>query len=130
MWKSMLLILAILSISASCNKNGSSGESANNENNIENNRAKITADNPFEGQPNEFCTVIRRVPGQEIGESEDAYCLIDVCLDEDETTIYSINLGTIEEPVLAAYKLIKVFETPQAALEYAGQFSIVDVVME
>ncbi len=118
----------VLSIAASCNRNnsgnGNSGAAAAD------NFSKIDATAPFEGQPNNFCTVIRKVAASELGKEQDCICLLDVCLDEDETPVYSVNLGTAEEPVLAAYKLIKIFDSRQEALSYAAEYQIVDVVID
>ena len=89
--------------------------------------ARITVEEPFAGQPNEFCTVIRMVAGYEIGEETDKACLLDVCLGDDESSPLAINLGDAEQPVMAAYTLAHVFESPEAALAYGLTHGIVDV---
>lgn len=121
----LLLLLAITSLAASCHRSGSDETS-----DVVDNTATITADDPFKGQPNTFCTVIRRVPAQEINRDSSMVCLLDVCLDDEEIPVYSINLGTNDDPVMAYYKLIKVFESPAEAMVYAVEFGIQDVLID
>ncbi len=121
----LLLLLAITSLAASCHRSG-----GDNASDFADNTARITADAPFEGQPNTFCTVVRKVPGQEINRDSSMVCLLDVCLDDDETPVYSINLGTKDDPVMAYYKLIKVFESPSQAMVYASEYGIQDVLID
>lgn len=121
-------MLILISLAGSCNRHEGSSDDAVETGAALRNMAKISADDPFEGQPNEFCTVIRMLPASDIGSKTDQYCLLDVCLDDDETTILSIDLGDGEEQIIAAYKLIKVFETTDEAKQYASQHNIVDVL--
>ncbi|HCK21220.1 MAG TPA: hypothetical protein DHW15_03385 [Bacteroidetes bacterium] len=125
----ILVFSILLSLAASCHRGGDSN-SGSTMPSVGDNLSKISADDPFEGQPNTFCTVIRKVAAAELGKKQDCICLLDVCLDEDEAPVYSVNLGTAEEPVLAAYKLIKIFDSRQDALAYAAEYQIVDVVLD
>jgi hypothetical protein len=124
-----VVMLTLISIAASCNRNSGGSDEALETGAALRNMAKISADDPFEGQPNEFCTVIRKLPASDIGSTSDQYCLLDVCLDDDETTILSIDLGDGEEQIMAAYKLIKVFQSAEEAQQYALKYRIVDVVI-
>ncbi len=101
--------------------------------------ARITADNPFENQPNTFCTIIRRLEVSQyapnLSEEElnasphpPKYCLLDICLDADETSVHMINLGDTAEQIMTAYKVIALFPTPDSAKNYAARYNIIDVV--
>jgi hypothetical protein len=122
-------MLTLISIAGSCNRSSTSSDDAVESGAALRNMAKISAEDPFEGQPNEFCTIIRKLPASDIGTNTDQYCLLDVCLDEDETTVLSIDIGDGEEQIIAAYKLIKVFQSAEEAQQYAREYKIVDVLI-
>ncbi|MBK8489025.1 MAG: hypothetical protein KBF51_11205 [Chitinophagales bacterium] len=103
-------------------------------------QARITAENPFENQPNEFCTIIRKLEvlqyAPNLSEEElnasphpPKYCLLDICLDDDETSVHMINLGDEKEQIMTAYKVITLFPSADSARVYATQYKIVDVVV-
>lgn len=102
--------------------------------------ARITANNPFENQPNEFCTVIRKLEvlqyapntsEEELNASPHPpkYCLLDVCLDADETSVHMLNLGDESEQIMSAYKVICIFPNADSAVAYASRYKIIDVVI-
>lgn len=99
----------------------------------------ITPTDPFKNQPNEFCTVIRKLDISYYdakNQVEDAnkfpkkYCLLDVCLENVDPNGFIINLGDDDEVVTTAFELIKVFETTAETKAYVEQYKIVDVKWE
>ncbi len=130
-------------VSFSCNRTTTADKNKETENSLraEHYYSTTTAENPFEYQPNEFCTVIRKIdvtryaPEKEISENElrnfpPRYCLLDVCLDNDERSSLVVNLGDSSEQVMATFQIIKVFDTETEARDYASQHGIKDVVIE
>ncbi len=135
-----IIFISLFMYAPACNQKSaenSSSESAiitNNEN-----PKNITPEYPFKNQPNEFCTIIRKLdisyyePKKEIENISDhpkKYCLLDVCLDEVTYNGLVINLGDSTETVTVNYSLIKVFETEDEAKNYADKYGIKDVVYE
>lgn len=96
----------------------------------------ITPEEPFKNQPNEFCTVIRKLaisyyaPNKQV---EDAtafpakYCLLDICLEKIDPNAMIINLGDDDEVVTTSFELIKIFESELEAKGYAEKYKIIDV---
>ncbi len=96
----------------------------------------ITPEEPFKNQPNEFCTVIRKLdisyyaPGKQVEDVNafpQKYCLLDVCLDKVDPNGMIINLGDDDEVVTTSFELIKIFETENEAKVYAERYKIIDV---
>jgi hypothetical protein len=97
---------------------------------------EITADEPYKNQPNELCTVIRKLdisyydPGKnvdDVSEYPDKYCLLDICLDDGSNYSGIVNIGDSIEPINTIFQLIKVFETDEEAKMYAQKFGIKDM---
>ncbi|MFN3939030.1 MAG: hypothetical protein ACK4IY_00495 [Chitinophagales bacterium] len=145
MEKIIIVIISFLFISTGCNRPTKNDRQAAmpTEKKAEITQevtARISADNPFENQPNAFCTVIRKLdvmqyaPGTSEEELNAAphppkYCLLDVCLDADETSIHILNLGDDTEPIMSAYKVICIFPSVDSAIAYAKKYQIIDVVI-
>ncbi len=96
----------------------------------------ITPEEPFKNQPNEFCTVIRKLdisyyaPNKQVEDVTafpSKYCLLDVCLETINPNGMVINLGDDNEVVTTSFELIKVFESELEAKGYAAQYKIIDV---
>ena len=138
-----LLSLLISLVFISCNRNTSDSE--NEEETISNNNvildnsdpSNITESEPFRNQPNEFCTIIRKLeveyyaPGKKLDENKsypDKYCLLDVCLDNINNDALIINLGDSTEIANATYAIIKVFESEEETRSYEQKYAIKDVV--
>ncbi len=141
--KSILFIsfFATVVITA-CNRNTASDEK---ENTVEavvpvsGDTTLITAEQPFKNQPNEFCTVIRKLDAgyyaagkdiEDVSKYPKKYCLLDVCLEKIDATDMTIDLGDEGEPVTTVYKLIKVFDSFEEAKAYVEKYKIVDYKFE
>ncbi len=135
-----ILFISLFMYAPACNQK--SAENTNNESVVSTNNENpknITPEVPFKNQPNEFCTVIRKLdisyyePKKEIENVSGhpkKYCLLDVCLDEISNNGLIINLGDSMETVTVNYSLIKVFETVDEAKTYADKYGIKDIVYE
>ncbi len=97
----------------------------------------ITPEDPFRNQPNEFCTVIRKLdisyyaPEKSVDDVTvfpQKYCLLDVCLDGPSSNGNVVNLGEGNDVVTSSYELIKVFDSYEEAKAYAEKYKIVDVL--
>ncbi len=99
----------------------------------------ITAEEPFKNQPNEFCTIIRKLdvsnyaPDLKIDENKiypKKYCLLDVCLEHITNSGLIINLGENNENAWATFAVIKVFESENDMLSYSEKYKVRDILME
>ena len=123
------IVAGVLSLSVSCNRSSDNSETYEQGGAALKNMSKVDPEDPFSGQPNNLCTVIRILPATDIAEPEDKYCLLDVCLDAGEESLLTVDLGDGEDHAMAAYKLIKVFSTADEARQYAAQYQIIDVLI-
>lgn len=129
-YRLLAILFIFISVAASCKHSQKQAEDALLEGGAALlYEARITEDEPFKNQPNDFCTVIRQLPAFELGDSIDRYCLLDICLDDDEQSLLTIDLGDSEESITANYTLAKVFLTAEEAMQYAHQYGIKDVVI-
>lgn len=139
---SLLTLLITLSI-IGCNRNTADSDteeeiqSDNNEMLDNSDPSNITASEPFRNQPNEFCTIIRKLeaeyyaPGKKLDENKsypEKYCLLDVCLDNITNDALIIDLGDSTSTANANYAIIKIFESEEETKEYERKFGIKDVV--
>ncbi|MBK9457479.1 MAG: hypothetical protein IPO24_18820 [Bacteroidetes bacterium] len=142
--KSNLLFIVLISslvIISGCGRKTASDETTAPES-VEidqpeiNDATLITPEEPFKNQPNEFCTVIRKLdisyyaPNKEVEDVTaypSKYCLLDVCLEKINPNGMIINLGDENEVVTTSFELIKVFETEAEAKGYAERYKIIDV---
>lgn len=140
------ILICLIGLTFSCNRptqQEPNSESVTEEKIIISNdvQARITADAPFENQPNEFCTVIRKLEVSQyapnLSEEElnasphpPKYCLLDVCLDADETSVHQLNLGDETEQIMSAYKVISIFPDADSARNYTLRYKIVDAVID
>lgn len=101
--------------------------------------SNITTEEPFKNQPNEFCTIIRKLevelyaPEKKLDENisyPKKYCLLDVCLDHIDNDALIVDLGDSTQTANATYALIKVFETFEETKAYEIKYGIKDVVYE
>lgn len=101
--------------------------------------SNITESEPFRNQPNEFCTIIRKMevelyaPEKKLDENKSypkKYCLLDVCLDKITNDGLIINLGDSTQTANATYAIIKIFETVEETRAYENKFAIKDVLYE
>lgn len=134
-----LSIISGLIFLSACNRNTAKDANVEREVTIEQPKVMdanlITPEDPFKNQPNEFCTVIRKLdisyyaPNQEvedISQYPKKYCLLDVCLDGMSSNGNVINLGGEDEIVTSSYELIKVFDSYEEAKAYVEKYKIVD----
>ncbi len=141
----LLLILLLNFIFFSCNRTNSNAKSdeeySTNNDDISDNSdpSNITVSEPFRNQPNEFCTIIRKLeveyysPGKKLEENRSypkKYCLLDVCLENITNDALIINLGDSTETANANYAIIKIFESEEETREYENKFAIKDVLYE
>ena len=133
---SFLLILFISSCGRKTNDEPTSIESIDIEQPILQDETLITPEEPFKNQPNEFCTVIRKLdisyyaPSKQVEDVTQfptKYCLLDVCLEKINPNGMVINLGDDNEVVTTSFELIKVFESELEAKGYAANYKIIDV---
>ncbi len=100
---------------------------------------EITDDDPFKDQPNELCTIIRKLnvthydPAKEVDYNNlssypEKYCLLDICLEETSNSAGTLNIGDESQPVTVSYQLIKIFNSVEKAQEYASKHQIKDVI--
>jgi len=138
-----LLMLLLCFVFFSCNRNTPNNEkeeeySSNNNEILDNfDPSNITESEPFRNQPNEFCSIIRKLeveyyaPGKKLEENKlypDKYCLLDVCLVNINNDALIINLGDSTEIANATYAIIKIFETEEETRSYEIKYAIKDVV--
>lgn len=145
--KSISILLLSASILFGCgrNTNSSTNEEKTSTEEIEitqpviKDETLITPEEPFKNQPNEFCTVIRKLDAsyyaqgqaiEDVNAFPKKYCLLDVCLEVVNPNGMIINLGDDDEVVTTSFELIKVFETEAEAKSYAEQYKIVDFKWE
>lgn len=135
-----VLVMSSIFFAASCNRKTADTQPAEETlSGIESKTIipEISAEEPFKNQPNELCTVIRKLdihyyaPEKNV---EDAsaypmkYCLLDICLDDESNYSGIVNLGDSVEAINTIYQLIKVFETDEEAKAYALQYGIKDML--
>lgn len=145
--KSISILLLSVSILIGCgrNTNSSANEEKTSTEEIEitqpviKDETLITPEEPFKNQPNEFCTVIRKLDAsyyaqgqaiEDVNAYPKKYCLLDVCLEIVNPNGMIINLGDDDEVVTTSFELIKVFETEAEAKSYVEQYKIVDFKWE
>ena len=145
--KSISLLILSVSILTSCGRNNNSSGKEENVKTDEieitqpviKDKTLITPEEPFKNQPNEFCTVIRKLDAsyyaqgqtiEDVNAFPKKYCLLDVCLEIVNPNGMIINLGDDDEVVTTSFELIKVFETEAEAKNYAEQYKIVDFKWE
>lgn len=145
--KSIYILLLSVSVLASCGRTTSSSEKEENSTTAEiditqpiiKDKTLITPEEPFKNQPNEFCTVIRKLDAsyyatgqtiEDVNAFPKKYCLLDVCLEIVNPNGMVINLGDDDEVVTTSFELIKVFETEAEAKSYVEQYKIVDFKWE
>jgi hypothetical protein len=147
--KKTLIVVIVLSavFIAACGRktNEQNNEAITTNNEVEitqpviKDKTLITPEDPFKNQPNEFCTVIRKLdisyyaPEKEVSDVTaypEKYCLLDVCLEVTNPNSLSVNLGDGDEVVTTAYELIKVFESEGEAKAYAERWKVLDVKWE
>jgi len=99
----------------------------------------ITAEDPFKNQPNELCTVIRKLninyySPETVTSDPDTfpkkYCLLDICLELVDPGAMTLDIGEEGEIVTTTCKVIKVFDSYEATKAYADKFGINDVKYE
>ena len=137
------LILVTGLVFLSCNRTTSTTEkeevfvSSSDEVSDNSDPSNITETEPFRNQPNEFCTIIRKLeveyyaPGKKLDEHTsypDKYCLLDVCLENITNNALIINLGDSTEIANANYAIIKIFESEEETRAYESKFGIKDVL--
>jgi hypothetical protein len=146
MKNSTLIILVVLVCigAASCSRKTSTSNGSDTKSDVYTNNESplnITESDPFKNQPNELCTVIRKLTiaqydhdaslkVTDLSAYPEKYCLLDVCLDSISNTDRVINLGDSTESVNSNYALIKVFETVDDAKAYASAHHITDAVFQ
>lgn len=125
-----------------CNRNTSTSDPVEESSTIQpaiTDAELITPEAPFKNQPNEFCTVIRKLdisyydPKKEVEDISvypKKYCLLDVCLDAPSSNGNIINLGDEGDMITSSYELIYVFNTVEEAKQYAEKHNIIDVLFE
>lgn len=145
--KSISILLLSVSILIGCgrNTNSSANEEKTSTEEIEitqpviKDETLITPEEPFKNQPNEFCTVIRKLDAsyyaqgqaiEDVNAFPKKYCLLDVCLEIVNPNGMIINLGDDDEVVTTSFELIKVFETEAEAKSYVEQYKIIDFKWE
>lgn len=141
--KKIFFGLLILSTVVSCGRKTSDGPDVNGEPEIILSEAtdttSITAEDPFRNQPNELCTIIRKLDVsyyspktvvEDISQYPKKYCLLDICLDKVDNADMTISLGEEGETVTTTFELIRIFEDEASAKIYAEKYKISDVKWE
>jgi hypothetical protein len=97
---------------------------------------EISADDPFRNQPNDLCTIIRRLdilyydPEKNVDDPSaypEKYCLLDICLDDTSNYSGIVNIGDSIEPINTIFQLVKVFDSEDEARTYAAKYGIKDM---
>ena len=139
--KNLIYIITVLLL-ASCGRNRSDSsetEEPEIENPIIKDTTSITAEDPFRNQPNELCTMIRKLDisyysPTTVTDAASAfpkkYCLLDICLETVDPAAMTINIGEDGETVSTTFQLIKIFNSYDDAKAYADEFKIQDVKWE
>lgn len=134
-----MLVMTCIFYASSCNRK--TADTGNNNENLTGIESKtiipeITAEEPFKNQPNELCTVIRRLDigyydpeknVEDVTQYPEKYCLLDICLDDESNYSGIVNIGDSIEPVNTIFQLIKVFDTDEEAKAYAEKYQVKDV---
>lgn len=141
-WIRSAASIFLLSLMVSCGRNTGT---ATRESSVESAKpdlsdtSLITPEQPFKNQPNEFCTVVRKLDASYYARDKNIedpsaypkkYCLIDVCLEHVSMDDMTIDLGEDGESVTTVFKLIKVFDSYEEAKAYVEQYKIVDYKFE
>lgn len=126
-----LFLISGLFYNSSCNRQTNSKEEPNNM--IREIIPEITTEEPFKNQPNELCTIIRKLNSEIYAPEEQTtlppkYCLLDICLENNANSNGVINIGDSTEQVNTYFQLIKIFNTEEEMLNYVSEHGIKDVV--
>lgn len=130
-----IVALSLLFYNSSCNRNTSGNEEKTTAHEQKKIEPEITPDDPFRNQPNNFCTIIRKlevtyydpaIQTDDPSSYPQKYCLLDVCLDDPDNSSGILNIGDSIDMMNTYYQLIKVFDSKEEARAYAEKYQIKD----
>ncbi|MBC8045667.1 MAG: hypothetical protein H7Y00_02630 [Fimbriimonadaceae bacterium] len=132
----VIIAITFLFYNSSCNRQTATNEETTSQTETKEMVPEITPDDPFKNQPNELCTIIRKLeityydPKKSVEDPlqyPQKYCLIDICLDDPDNNSGIVNIGDSIEPINTIFQLVKVFDTEEEARAYSAKYGVKDI---